>query len=152
MAHFDIASKNNKLKSLEEMINQPDFWDDQNKALSIVNEKNELDNIVNSYFFVQSKIRDVSETYDMIKEMYDEELHALICEELIVIEEKLHEFEIATLLSNEFDNNDAIIEIHPGAGGTESQDWADMLYRMYVRYAESHNFKITIIDELGGSL
>ena len=147
MAHFDIASKNNKLKSLEEMINQPDFWDDQNKALSIVNEKNEVDNIVNSYFFVQSKIKDVSETYDMIKEMYDEELHALICEELIVIEEKLHEFEIATLLSNEFDNNDAIIEIHPGAGGTESQDWADMLYRMYVRYAESHNFKITIIDE-----
>ena len=72
MAHFDIASKNNKLKSLEEMINQPDFWDDQNKALSIVNEKNELDNIVNSYFFVQSKIKDVSETYDMIKEMYDE--------------------------------------------------------------------------------
>ena len=147
MFHFDIASKVNQLKELEEKINEPDFWNDQNKALKVVNEKNELDNIVNSYFFVQTKLKDISDTYEMIKDLYDEELHALICEELLLIEEKLKEFEIATLLSNEFDTSDAIIEIHPGAGGTESQDWADMLYRMYIRYAEAHNYKINIIDE-----
>ena len=147
MVHFDIASKVNKLKELEGKINEPDFWNDQKKALKIVNEKNELDNIVNSYFFVQTKLKDISDTYEMIKDLYDEELHALICDELLLIEEKLKEFEIATLLSNEFDTLDAIIEIHPGAGGTESQDWADMLYRMYIRYAEAHNYKINIIDE-----
>ena len=144
VVHFDIASKVNQLKELEEKINEPDFWNDQNKALKVVNEKNELDNIVNSYFFVQTKLKDISDTYEMIKDLYDEELHALICEELLLIEEKLKEFEIATLLSNEFDTLDAIIEIHPGAGGTESQDWADMLYRMYIRYAEAHNYKINI--------
>ena len=147
MVHFDIASKVNQLKELEEKINAPDFWNDQNKALKVVNEKNELDNIVNSYFFVQTKLKDISDTYEMIKDLYDEELHALICDELLLIEEKLKEFEIETLLSNEFDTLDAIIEIHPGAGGTESQDWADMLYRMYIRYAEAHNYKINIIDE-----
>ena len=147
MAHFDIAGKQKLVIELEEKINHPDFWNDQNKALEIVNEKNELDSIVNSYFLVKNKLKDISETYEIIKDLYDEELHSLICEELISVEEKLGEFEIATLLSNKFDSSDAIVEIHPGAGGTESQDWADMLYRMYVRYAEQHNFKINIIDE-----
>lgn len=147
MAHFDIAGKQKLVIELEEKINHPDFWNDQNKALEIVNEKNELDSIVNSYFLVKTKLKDISETYEIIKDLYDEELHSLICEELISVEEKLGEFEIATLLSNKFDSSDAIVEIHPGAGGTESQDWADMLYRMYVRYAEQHNFKINIIDE-----
>lgn len=147
MAHFDIASKQKLINELEEKINHPDFWNDQNKALEVVNEKNELDNIVNSYFFVKTKLKDISETYEIIKDVYDEELHSLVCEELLVVEEKLNEFEIATLLSNKFDLDNAIVEIHPGAGGTESQDWADMLYRMYVRYAEAHRFKINIIDE-----
>ena len=147
MDHFDIASKESRLKAIEELMNQSSFWDNQSEALGIVNEKNELDSIVNSYFFVQTKLKDISETYDMIKDSYDEELHALVCEELITIEEKLAEFEVQTLLSNKFDSCDAIVEIHPGAGGTESQDWADMLYRMYVRYAEAHNLKINIIDE-----
>ena len=147
MVHFDIASKSKLLKELEDKINDPTFWDNQNKALEIMNEKNELSNIVNSYFFVQSKLKDITETYELIKTSYDEELHSLVCEDLLEIEEKLHEFEVATLLSNKFDNSNAIIEIHPGAGGTESQDWADMLYRMYIRYAEAHNLKINIIDE-----
>lgn len=147
MAHFDIASKKEQLKVLEEKIAKSDFWDDQNSALTIVNEKNELDEIVNSYIFLFSKIKDISETYEMLKESYDEELHLLVCEELVQTEEKLEEFEVTTLLSNEFDGNNALIEIHPGAGGTESQDWADMLFRMYVRYCEKHNYKINIIDE-----
>ena len=147
MAHFDIAGKQKLVTELEDKINHPDFWNDQNKALEIVNEKNELDSIVNSYFFVKTKLKDISETYEIIKDSYDEELHSLVCEELISVEEKLSEFEIATLLSNKFDSSNAIVEIHPGAGGTESQDWADMLYRMYVRYAEQHKFKINIIDE-----
>ena len=71
-----------------EKINESNFWDDQNSALEIVNEKNELDEIVNSYFFIFSKIKDLIETYEMIKESYDEELHLLICEELIQIEVK----------------------------------------------------------------
>ena len=147
MAHFDVASKEEKLNRLEEKINHPNFWNDQNTALQIVNEKNELSNIVNSYFLVKNKLKDIIDTYEMIKDTYDEELHFILCEELISVEDKLSEFEIFTLLSDKFDEANAIIEIHPGAGGTESQDWADMLYRMYMRYAEQHNYKIDIIDE-----
>ena len=68
VAHFDIASKKEQLKVLEEKIAKSDFWDDQNSALTIVNEKNELDEIVNSYIFLFSKIKDISETYEMLKE------------------------------------------------------------------------------------
>ena len=82
----------------------------------------------------------------MLKEADDEELRELVSSELLSVEKEVDEFEIITLLSSKFDSCNAIVEIHPGAGGTESQDWANMLYRMYVRYAESHKMKVQVVD------
>ncbi len=146
MTHFDIANKEKKINELEEMISQENFWDDQNKALEILNEKNGLSEITNSYFSLSKKLNDCSEAYEMIKSEYDEELHKILDEEMTSLLKELSDFEIQTLLSNKFDSCNAILEIHPGAGGTESQDWADMLYRMYLRYAESHNMKVQVLD------
>ena len=146
MTHFDIASKEAKIKQLEALISQDNFWDDQSKALEIVNEKNELSEITNSYFSLSKSLKDCQEAYDMIKSEYDEDMHHILDEELTELLKNLSEFEIQTLLSNKFDSCNAILEIHPGAGGTESQDWADMLYRMYVRYAESHHMKLQVLD------
>ena len=146
MTHFDIASKETKIKELEEIISQENFWDDQNKALEILNEKNGLSEITNSYFSLSKKLNDCIEAYEMIKSEYDEDLHKILDEEMTSLLNDLSDFEIQTLLSNKFDTCNAILEIHPGAGGTESQDWADMLYRMYLRYAESHNLKVQVLD------
>jgi peptide chain release factor 2 len=82
----------------------------------------------------------------MLKQADDEELRELVSEELVSVEKEVNDFEIITLLSDKFDSSNAIVDIHPGAGGTESQDWAEMLYRMYTRYAESHKMKIQVVD------
>ncbi len=86
----------------------------------------------------------------MLKEDFDQELMELTEEEYKEIETKFDDFEMKVLLSHEYDNSNAILEIHPGAGGTESCDWASMLYRMYTRYAEKHGFKVSVLDYLPG--
>lgn len=146
MTHFDIESKQKAIEELDVKINEPNFWNDTKSALKIVNEKNDLTNIVSSYFSAKNKIKELIETNEIIKESYDVDIHMILSDEIIELDKMIDEFEIKTLLSNEFDGSNALIEIHPGAGGTESQDWADMLSRMYFRYAESHNLKTQIID------
>jgi peptide chain release factor 2 len=143
-----VASKETRMKELDELSLSPSFWDDQATALKVLNEKNELGDTLNTFFHIQNQLKDINDTYLLIKENYDEELHNLISDELINIEKELEQFEISILLSDKFDNSNAIMEIHPGAGGTESQDWANMLYRMYVRFAEENHFKIQVIDYL----
>lgn len=146
MAHFDVDRKRATIEELNKKIDDPSFWDDQEKALDIVNQKNELSSLVDDFSRAYKKLKDIQEMMEVIKEDYDEEIHLLLSDEIIELEKEVNEFEIANLLSGKFDNANAILEIHPGAGGTESQDWADMLYRMYSRYCEDHHFKIQLID------
>jgi peptide chain release factor 2 len=126
---------------LENEINSPSFWDNQENALKIVEESNNLKGVLQTYNKLKSDIEESEALLEMIKEDYDEEIHENLSSSLVVIEKELDEFSTSVLLSNEFDNLNAVIEIHPGAGGTESQDWANMLFEMYVKYAESHNLK-----------
>lgn len=108
--------------------------------------KNEVDSTINSYDLINNKLNSLSETYDMLKESDDLEIREIVSSEIFDAEKELSDFEILTLLSDKFDSCNAIIEIHPGAGGTESQDWANMLYRMYSRYCERHKMKIQVVD------
>jgi peptide chain release factor 2 len=101
---------------------------------------------VDEYHSLKSQIENLQETYDLVKEEGDEDLMMLLEEEYILFEENYDRFEKETLLSGPYDRLNAIVEIHPGAGGTEAQDWADMLYRMYVRFAEEHRFKMSLIS------
>ncbi len=127
-------------------MNSNNFWSDNKKALKVVNEANDIKEKLNTYASLEKRLNDADEMYSLLKNEYDEEMHELLSTETKDIEKSLHDFETIVLLSDKFDNANAIIELHPGAGGTESQDWAEMLYRMYVRYAEKHRFKIQPLD------
>lgn len=112
--------------------------------------KNALKDIVDRYEELDLQLTSLNDTADELKSEFDEELMMIAEEEYMDMDKKFEDFEIQVLLSHEYDQNNAILEIHPGAGGTESCDWASMLYRMYTRYAEKHGFKVTVLDYLPG--
>ena len=144
--HFDLATIEKERDELIIKINEDSFWDDQKKALEIMDRKNEIESTINSFSSLNNKLKDLLETYEMLKDADDVEIREIVSFEIFDVEKELSDFEILTLLSNKFDSSNAIIEIHPGAGGTESQDWANMLYRMYSRYIEKHKMKMQVVD------
>lgn len=128
----------------------PNFWSDQKKAQKVIRQKNSLSHIVETYSSLWEELKSLDETADALKADFDAELMEMAEEEYKEVSHTFEEFEIEVLLSHEYDQNNAILEIHPGAGGTESCDWASMLYRMYTRYAEKHGFKVKVLDYLPG--
>jgi peptide chain release factor 2 len=128
----------------------PDFWDDQQKAQGIINELNALKDLVNEYNGLQSVFENLEVTYELVKEEPDEEFQTELESELTDLSGRLNQFELQLLLSEPYDRNDAILELHPGAGGTESQDWGSLLLRMYTRWAERKGFKVETLDYLPG--
>ena len=139
---FDLDKLNSEIKQLTDISEKEDFWNDQKAALSVISELNFKRNLVEKYTQISSNLKDLEELIDMD----DESILESINESFEELKTKTKEFETERLFSGEFDDLNAILEIHPGAGGTEAQDWADMLYRMYVLYAEEHHFKMQIIS------
>ncbi|MDR6121611.1 peptide chain release factor 2 [Bacillus sp. SLBN-46] len=129
---------------------QPDFWNDQEKAQTVISEANALKDQVNEFNGLNESYENLELTYELVKEENDEELRAELEEELQQLSGRLSQFELQLLLSEEYDKNNAILELHPGAGGTESQDWGSMLLRMYTRWAEKKGFKVETLDYLPG--
>lgn len=150
MSLFDLAQKKEEIKALEEETMSPDFWSDQKKAQHTIRQKNALQSIVEQYEQLDEQMHSLEETVNVLKEEMDEELMMMAEEEYQECLPKFDAFEIQVLLSHEYDQNNAILELHPGAGGTESCDWCSMLYRMYTRYAERHGFKVKVLDYLPG--
>lgn len=128
----------------------PDFWDDAQGAQKVINEMNALKAIVEEYRNLESTQEDLEMTLELIKEMPDDELQEDLGNELKEFTNKLSDFELQMLLSEEYDKHNAILELHPGAGGTESQDWGSILLRMYQRWADKRGFKVETIDYLPG--
>lgn len=150
MSHFDLSSKNKQIEDYDKQTLEPDFWQDQKKAQQVIRAKNALKDIVDRYEELDLQLTSLNDTADELKSEFDEELMMIAEEEYMDMDKKFEDFEIQVLLSHEYDQNNAILEIHPGAGGTESCDWASMLYRMYTRYAEKHGFKVSVLDYLPG--
>lgn len=150
MSHFDLAKKNQEIEEYDKKTLEPDFWQDQKKAQQTIRARNSLKDIVDRYEALDAQLTSLDETADALKSEFDEELMMMAQEEYEEMDSKFESFEIQVLLSHEYDQNNAILEIHPGAGGTESCDWASMLYRMYTRYAEKHGFKVSVLDYLPG--
>ena len=150
MSHFDLSSKNKQIEDYDKQTLEPDFWQDQKKAQQVIRTKNALKDIVDRYEELDLQLNSLKDTADELKSEFDEELMMIAEEEYADMDKKFEDFEIQVLLSHEYDQNNAILEIHPGAGGTESCDWASMLYRMYTRYAEKHGFKVSVLDYLPG--
>lgn len=131
-------------------MTMPDFWDDQKKAQGIIEEANALKDQVNEFHALNETYEDLEVAYEMIKEEPDEEMQQELEEKLEELTNRLNQFELHLLLNGPYDKNNAILELHPGAGGTESQDWCSMLLRMYTRWAEHKGFKVEVLDYLPG--
>ena len=132
------------------MMLEPGFWDDQQGAQVIINEGNGLKAIVNEYKELVDTHENLDMTLELLREEPDEELQEELGNELTEFQQKIADFELQLLLSGPYDQNNAILELHPGAGGTESQDWGSMLLRMYTRWAEKRGFKVETVDYLPG--
>ncbi len=126
------------------------FWDDQKSAQTVINEANVLKDMVGKFNTLNETFENLEVTHELVKEEYDEELHAELEAEVKTLSADMNEYELQLLLSEEHDKNNAILELHPGAGGTESQDWGSMLLRMYTRWAEKRGFKVETLDYLPG--
>ena len=130
---------------------EPDFWDTPDEAQQVMQKITGLRSKIEQFNGVKTLVEDAETLYEMCKEMgEDEELLQEAADAVEKAMQALEQMELETLLNGKYDRNNAIISIHPGAGGTESQDWADMLYRMYVRWAERHGFGVNLLDYLAG--
>jgi peptide chain release factor 2 len=128
----------------------PSFWDDTRRAQEFVRERTELSRLVERARDLGRDLSEVRLLWEMALEEGDESLEPEIQDGLRRLQKELREFELAAVLSGEHDRKTAILSIHAGAGGTESQDWAQMLLRMYTRWAERHGYKIEVVDLLPG--
>ena len=147
---FDGDGKLKKINELEIEINNPDFWNDRDKAQEIIDEKNNLSLIVSKMQSVKDDILNDLEICDLLDNENDMSLLTEVSNDYQKIEEEMKDLEIFLLLSGPYDKNNCILEIHAGAGGTEACDWADMLFRMYLRYFEKNNFKYEVLSYLDG--
>lgn len=144
----DILST--RLKEIEEIEANPNFWNDVENATKIGIEKNRLLSKLSKFNKANDALSGTNELYEMAIDEKDDETIEMLYDEANDLEKLLRNTEISVMLSNPDDANNAIISIHPGAGGTESQDWASILYRMYLRWAERQNFKVEILDYQDG--
>ena len=130
-------------------MSQADFWQDQEKAQAVVREVKQLNDQIERMQKLESQQEEIEIMLDLIDSEPEEEQEALLQEQakaFRAFSEELSSFELTQLLHQPYDANSAIIELHPGAGGTESQDWAEMLLRMYTRWAEKNNYQVETLD------
>ena len=139
-----------RLDEIEKLQQDPSFWSDADNAGKVSQEKTRLERILEKYENAQAAVDDASEYFELSKAEGDEETLEMLYDDADSLKEKTEALEVQIMLSGEHDNSNAIVSIHPGAGGTESQDWASMLYRMYLRWAERHGFKVEELDYQAG--
>ncbi|HKE60984.1 MAG TPA: peptide chain release factor 2 [Nitrospira sp.] len=148
--HLDLARMTADLQELEAKMGQPDFWSDARAAAGVSRKKVKLERELQQWHDIEGKLSDVTTLLDLAQESGDAGLEKELAAELDQFEPLLAALRVEHLLSGELDQNNAILAIHPGAGGTESQDWAQMLLRMYLRWAESKQFKVETLDLQAG--
>ena len=148
MFHFDLPSLKNKAKELDDKMVQPDFWDDRDTAQKVVIESKSLKDKIKEYEDIYNRIEDLEVLLDLGQEEEDPSVKDEIESELNSLIKDVDDLKINTLLSGEYDKNNAILSIHSGAGGLEAQDWAEMLLRMYKRWSETKGYGIDVLDIL----
>ena len=141
-AHFDLDKLKKEVEEFSSETEKDNFWNDRAKALEVINKLNHSKNILETYTKLSTNYTDLCELLDL----GDDSLMDQIEESIEALKSESRDFELEILFTGEFDGLNAIIDIHPGAGGTEAQDWADMLYRMYVMYAQNHKMKMQLIS------
>ena len=149
----DVLNIEHSKVELEELRNkaaEPGFWDDLEKSQQVLQKTKSIENKIASLESLSTQLDDLIALTELCIEENDEDSAEEITAGLEEFKKKLENEKLATLLTGEYDNSNAIVTFHAGAGGTEAQDWAEMLYRMYNRWAESHDFKVNLLDYLDG--
>lgn len=150
MSLFDIAEKKRELESLEAKTLEQNFWNDSKESGKVLAKIKSLKDIVSNYSKIYDEVINLIEMTDLVMADFDEDLKKEILNNTKLASDKVEKLELQTFLSGKYDKNNAIVTIHPGAGGTESQDWAEMLYRMYTRWASKSNYQVNEVDFLEG--
>lgn len=147
---LNLTKLKERKAELEEIQNQPEFWNDMQNAQVVNKECKSIENKINKYNSLMQRIEDTDVLLDMCIEMDDDSETEGIINEMAALKHEIEQLRLQTLLRGKYDANNAILTLHAGAGGTEAQDWASMLYRMYVRYAEREGFTVKELDRLDG--
>ncbi|WP_252315542.1 peptide chain release factor 2 [Sinobaca sp. H24] len=143
---LDLAAKEERIAELEEKMTYPGFWDDQNASKKVIDEVNNLKETVNGFKEIEEELENLEVSYELVKEEPEEELKKDLDDGMNAVRRAINDYELQMLLNEPYDKNNAILELHPGAGGTESQDWASMLLRMYKRWADLRGFSVDMLD------
>ena len=149
MILFDLAFLNKKIEELDKIQNQEGFWNDQKSALKVIEEYNDTKEERDSYVHIETTHKDIEGLLFSCTDS-DEDMRALLEEMIDELTKEVKTFRQKILFKGEFDKLNVIMDIHSGAGGTEAQDWADMLSRMYVRWCERHHMKFQVVDSQPG--
>ena len=147
---FDLAHDEARLEEVERQSADPAFWNDADAARTVMQELATLRARVETWRGLERRVRDVVELLELASEEEDDSVVASAVEEMNAVEKQLEKLEFELQLSGEYDARNAILAVHAGAGGTESQDWAEMLLRMYLRWGERHGFQVELLDTTEG--
>ena len=150
MIHFDVENKEKELKELESKTTENDFWNDTDNSSKVLKQINSLKSKVEGFKKLNNELNNLLEMSELLQVEEDEELAKELLKSTYTLEKDIQKLEITTLLSGKYDNNNAILTIHPGAGGTEAQDWAEMLYRLYTRWVNANGYEVKELDYLEG--
>lgn len=148
--HFEPENRLKRIEELKSLMDNPDFWNDKRTSEKIISELNELQKSLDNLQDLRKKISNNLEMLEALKIEDDEEIRNLVYSDVNQINDEIKSQKVTIYLDNIYDKENAIIEIHPGAGGTESCDWASMLYRMYTRYFDKKGYKYEVIEEQPG--
>ena len=149
---FDYPSKLEQLQELEQELQDPTLWNDPEKAQQLGKQRAQLQQIVDTFQQLETGLSDIKDLHDLAMTEGAEDLLATLPQELQTLEARLEQLEFRRMFPRELDKNSAYLEIQSGSGGTEAQDWAEMLLRMYLRWGEQNHFKVDLIEVSGGEV
>ncbi|MFC6464337.1 peptide chain release factor 2 [Marinilactibacillus sp. GCM10026970] len=147
---LDLETMEVDIAEYDEQMSDPSFWNNQQAAQKVIDEANTVKSTYNAFRSMEEQVEEYKMMMEMLEEESDAGLRAELEQGVESLEKEIEQFELEMLLSEPYDNNNAILEIHPGAGGTESQDWGEMLYRMYTRWIDKRGFSYEILDYQDG--
>lgn len=143
---FDVAQKKTQITNLEAESMAEDFWSDNRKAQAQMQQLNALREEVSTWEGIAEQLNDLHGLAELLEEEPDEAMQEEVAQSLVGIEQEVEKLQFALMLNGEHDQRDAIMSIHAGSGGVDAQDWAEMLFRMYLRWAERHNFRTEVYE------
>ncbi|MEZ7502649.1 peptide chain release factor 2 [Psychrobacter sp. Arc29] len=150
--YLDFDGKQERLEEVNLELENPELWNDPERATKINKEKSHLDGVIDVVVSLETTLEDASAMLELAVEAEDESLLADVQSELDDAEQRVADLEFRRMFSGEMDPNNCYLDIQSGSGGTEAQDWAEMLLRMYTRWAEAHGFKVDVIEVSAGSV